>query len=171
MTGKADADWSRVDMRIVEIAPPYREMVDALIKEEWAGPVIVTKGRTWDTSMLPGFAAVDDDDQLCGAVTYRFEGDECEITSLYSLKERQGIGSNLINKVIYAARERHCRRVWLITTNDNSHAIRFYQRFGFALRAVYINALEKSRMLKPSIPLLGIDNIPLKHEFEFEITL
>lgn len=158
-----------VDVKIVEIVPPYREMVDALINKEWAGPVIVSKGHAWDTSILPGFAAIDDKDHLCGAVTYRFEGDECEITSLNSLKEKQGIGTNLINAVIGVARDCHCRRIWLITTNDNTYAIRFYQRFGFTLRAVHINALEKSRILKPSIPLLGIDSIPLKHEFEFEI--
>ena len=42
-----------------------------------------------------------------------------------------------------------CSRVWLITTNDNIHAIRYYQRFGFALKGVYIDALDESRKLKP----------------------
>jgi len=157
-------------VRIIEITPEYRKTVDAFIKEEWAGPMIVSKGIARDTSILPGFAAVDDDNNLCGVVTYRFEGDECEITTLNSLMEKQGIGTDLINAVINIAKENHCRRLWLITTNDNTHAIRFYQRFGFTLREVYINALEKSRKLKPSIPLIGMDNIPLQHEFEFEIT-
>ena len=157
-------------VRIVEITPEHRKTVDAFIKEEWTGPVIVSKSRAWDTSALPGFVALDEDN-LCGVVTYRFEGDECEITTLNSLHEKIGIGTDLINAVISAAKENHCRRLWLITTNDNTHAIRFYQRFGFSLRGVHINALEKSRELKPSIPLIGMDNIPLQHEFEFEIIL
>lgn len=158
-------------MRIIEITPEDRKTADALIKEEWAGPVIVSKGHAWDTSVLPGFVAIDDDNNLCGVVTYRFEGDECEITTLNSLKEKQGIGTDLINAVIHTAKDNHCRRLWLITTNDNTHAIRFYQCFGFSLREVHINALEKSRKLKLSIPLIGMDNIPLQHEFEFEIIL
>ena len=133
--------------------------------------MIVSKGLAWDTSILPGFVAIDDDNNLCGMVTYRFESDECEITTLNSLKEKQGIGTGLINAVISKAKDNNCRRLWLITTNDNTHAIRFYQRFGFTLQEVHINALEKSRKLKPSIPLIGMDNIPLQHEFEFEIIL
>jgi len=73
--------------------------------------------------------------------------------------------------VIGIAKENHCRRIWLVTTNDNTHAISFYQRFGFSLRDVHINALEKSPALKPTIPLVGFDNIPLQHDFEFEIML
>lgn len=30
---------------------------------------------------------------------------------------------------------------------------------------------ELSRRLKPSIPLIGMDQIPIKHELEFEILL
>lgn len=102
---------------------------------------------------------------------YRVENDEYEITTLNSLLGKQGIGTDLINAVIITAKDNHCRRLWLITTNDNTHAIRFYQRFGFTLREVHINALEESRKLKPSIPLIGMDNIPMQHEFEFEIIL
>ena len=69
------------------------------------------------------------------------------------------------------ARKNRCMRIWLITTNDNIHAIRFYQRFGFELKGVYINALEESRKLKSSIPLTGNEGIPLKHEFEFSYSL
>ena len=104
-------------------------------------------------------------------VTYRIEGDECEIVTLNSLQERRGIGTALINAVIDVAKANSCRRLWLITTNDNTRAIRFYQRFGFSLRAVHINAMDEARKLKPSIPLVGNDDIPIQHEFEFEIML
>jgi len=77
----------------------------------------------------------------------------------------------LINTVIQKAKEAYCDRVWLITTNDNTGAIRFYQRFGFSLRAVHIDSMDKARILKPQIPLTGNDEIPLKHEFEFEFII
>lgn len=56
-------------------------------------------------------------------------------------------------------------------TDDNLHALRFYQNRGFVLVAVYRNALEISRQLKPEIPLIGKNGIPLRDEIELEYTL
>jgi hypothetical protein len=61
--------------------------------------------------------------------------------------------------------------MWLITTNDNMAALRFWQKRGFMLVAVYTNALEQSRKLKPEIPLIGLDGIPLRDEIELELLL
>ena len=99
------------------------------------------------------------------------ENGDCEITVLQSLCEKHGIGGALIRSVMRVAKEAGCRRVWLITTNDNIHAIRFYQRFGFALLEVRINAMDEARKLKPQIPLTGNDGIPIAHEFVFEIQI
>lgn len=33
------------------------------------------------------------------------------------------------------------------------------------------NALEQARKIKPEIPLIGMDGIPLKHEIELELIL
>jgi hypothetical protein len=63
----------------------------------------------------------------------------------------------------------NCKR--LITTNDNLNALRFYQKRGLALVAVHRNALEESRRIKPEIPLIGSDGIPLRDEIELEIML
>ena len=108
---------------------------------------------------------------MSGYVLYRVQENQCEILVLHSILENRGIGSALIRTVIEVAKARGCARVWLITTNDNLHAIRFYQRFGFALKAVHINALDESRKLKPTIPLRGNEGIPIAHEFEFEYDL
>lgn len=65
----------------------------------------------------------------------------------------------------------NCFRLWLITTNDNLAAIGYYQKRGFSLVAVHRNALEEARKIKPTIPLIGIDGIPLRDEIELEILL
>jgi ribosomal protein S18 acetylase RimI-like enzyme len=77
----------------------------------------------------------------------------------------------LINNVIEKAKKCNCMRVWLITTNDNTHALRFYQKRGFEWVGFYKNSMDDSRKLKPEIPELGDDNIPIKHEIEFELRL
>ncbi len=155
---------------IEEITDIHRPFVDAQIKESWAGPRVVSRGVIHDTRLEPGFAAIEDG-AVIGHALYLITGDECELTVLESQREGRGAGSALIRAVMETARSAGCCRVWLITTNDNTHAIRFYQRFGFALKAVYLDALDEARKLKPQIPLTGCDGIPLRHEFEFEVAL
>jgi ribosomal-protein-alanine N-acetyltransferase len=156
--------------KIEPVADGHRAFVDAQIAESWAGPYIAVHGVLFDSRTHPGFVAVEDG-AVVGYILYNIADGDCEITVLESLRMGKGIGHALINAVIGKAREADCRRVWLVTTNDNTHAIRFYQRFGFGLRAVRIGALEESRKLKPQIPLIGDDGIRLQHEFEFEIIL
>ena len=93
------------------------------------------------------------------------------IAALDGLAQGQGIGTALLETVKQVALEAGCRRLWLIVTNDNLPALRFYQKRGFHLAAVYPNALEASRRLKPEIPLFGLDGIPLRDEIELELTL
>ena len=85
--------------------------------------------------------------------------------------EKAGIGTALIDAVKDVATMARCKRLWLITTNDNMAALHFFQKRGFMLVAVYPNALEQSRKLKPEIPLIGIDGIPLRDEIELEMPL
>jgi ribosomal protein S18 acetylase RimI-like enzyme len=76
----------------------------------------------------------------------------------------------LIEAVKGAAEDAGCRRLRVVTTNDNLHALRFYQRKGFILTALRPNALEETRKRKP-VPLLGEDGIPIRDEIEFEMPL
>ena len=55
--------------------------------------------------------------------------------------------------------------------NDNSNAIRFYQKRGFEWIGFYKNTINVSRKIKPELPEFGIDHIPIKHEIEFEYRL
>lgn len=110
---------------IIPINKLFRPQVNNLIKNEWAGPIVVTKGVSHDTSESCGFVSVIDGN-LTGYILYLIKDRECEILVLQSLEENCGIGTSLINAVINTAREQDCNRVWLITTNDNTHAIRYY---------------------------------------------
>jgi ribosomal protein S18 acetylase RimI-like enzyme len=106
-----------------------------------------------------------------GLLTYYIEGDECEIVTLDSLAEGIGVGSALVDAAKKAATTARCARLWLITTNDNLHAIRFYQKRDFDLVAVHRYAVRRSRKIKPQIPKYGIDGIPLQDEIEMELLL
>jgi hypothetical protein len=52
------------------------------------------------------------------------------------------------------------------------HALRFYQKRGFSLAAVHRNAVDEARRkLKPEIPIIGLDGIPIRDEIELEMAL
>lgn len=155
---------------IVPITDGYRDFINAQIAEGWAGSYIVSRGALHDTRTQRGFAALEAE-KIIGYALYSISGCECELMLLESLTERRGAGRALVDKVTQTARDSGCRRLWLVTTNDNTRSIRFYQMLGFELRQVYINAMADARKLKPQIPPTGCDGIPIKHEFEFEKSL
>jgi hypothetical protein len=62
-----------------------------------------------------------------------------------------------------------CRAVVAVTTNDNDHARRFYERLGFSVREVRPGAVTESRKLKPTIPLTGEDGTAITDEIEYEM--
>jgi ribosomal protein S18 acetylase RimI-like enzyme len=131
---------------------------------------VVAHGVVYRPDPLDGFIAFDDD-QWIGGITYHFSGSECEIISLDSLHEGQGIDTLLVNKAIEEARAKGCQRISLITTNDILNALGFYQKRGFELVAVHRGAVNESRRIKPSIPLIGNDGIALRDEIELEMKL
>jgi ribosomal protein S18 acetylase RimI-like enzyme len=156
--------------RIRPINKDDRSWVAPFLEGHWGSTKMVTRGKIYDADKLPGFTAMQKNKPV-GLVTYQIDGDQCEITSLNSLTERAGIGAALIDAVKEIATKANCKRVWLITTNDNMAALRFYQKRGFMLVAIYRNVLEQSRKLKPEIPLIGLDGIPLRDEVELELPL
>ncbi len=64
-----------------------------------------------------------------------------------------------------------CRRLHVVTTNDNVDALRFYQKRGFVLCELRRDAITAGRRLKPTIPWLGTYGIPLRDELELERVL
>ena len=104
-----------------------------------------------------------------GLLTYEILDAECEIVTLDSVRPGAGVGSALVQAVNTAARRAGCRRLWLVTTNDNLHALGFYQRRGFAIVAVHRDAVEQARRIKPQIPRVGQRGIPIRDELELEM--
>lgn len=131
---------------------------------------MVVHGACIDLGTADGWYACEGGDML-GLITYRISDDEMEILSLDSIRENCGTGTALLNRALSEARARRLRRVKLITTNDNLRAMQFYQKRGFDMIKLHHNALEQSRKLKPEIPLIGDNGIPLRHEIEFEMKL
>ena len=157
-------------MNIRPIDQGDRGPVDAFLVRRWYSTQMVVRGESIDLGAADGFY-VCEKDEILGLITYRLLGKDMEILSLDSLHEREGIGSALLREAVAKAKALHAERVRLITTNDNLSALRFYQKRGFDPVRIYRNALDQARRIKPEIPLIGLDGIPLMHEIELELEL
>lgn len=150
--------------------PGENTWIERFLSQSWGSTTVVTRGVAHDASRLPSLIAVEGT-EIVGLATFRFADGECELVTLDALRGRHGIGSALLARVGEEATGRGCRRLWLITTNDNVNAIRFYQRRGMRLVAVHRGAVDEARRIKPSIPLVGEHGIPIHDELELELEL
>ena len=157
-------------MKYQQIDASIRPLVNAFLEKQWFSTVMALRGKLVDMTKADG-VVVTDAGEIVGLMTYELRGDTLEILSLDSLRETQGVGTALIHRALDAAKQAGCRRIVLVTTNDNIRAIRFYQKRGFDMARLYHDAMDESRRLKPEIPLVGEDGIPLRHELEFEYEL
>jgi GNAT superfamily N-acetyltransferase len=124
-----------------------------------------------DASQHPALVAWSDD-EVVGVATYVVDEGSCELLTLHASRRYGGIGSALVEAVIDASRAAGCTRLWVVTTNDNVDALRFYQRRGFRLSQLRPGAVDESRhTLKPEIPTVGDHGIPLHDELELEMHL
>lgn len=137
------------------------------IKREWGSDIILSKGKVHRIIELPWLIAVSEG-EILGFLIYSIEKAECEIVLLESLVKNIGVGSKLLKELTSIAKK-ECQRIFLITTNDNIDAMKFYQKNGFEMVAIYKDAVKRARCIKPQIPLIGNYEIPIKDEIEFEL--
>jgi ribosomal protein S18 acetylase RimI-like enzyme len=142
---------------------------DAL-RRAWGETLIARKGELVDALPLDGFVALDGGDRV-GLLTYAVRGDEFEVVTIAVDFQGAGAGRALMHAARDRALELGTRRMWLVTTNDNVRAFGFYQRWGMHLSALYADGVTRSRAVKPSIPLLDEQGLPIRDELEFELLL
>lgn len=159
------------ELRLRPLEAADRDWMRAFAIERWGAPVAVSGGRVHRLDRLPGLVALDREGGIAGVATWLIEGDSCELVSIDALVEGRGVGTALIEAACQAAAAAGCHSVHLVTTNDNLRALRFYQRRGFVLRELRVGAVARSRQLKPEIPLIGADGIPIRDELVLERSL
>lgn len=157
-------------VRVQSCRAQDRVAVEAFLGEH-SSLRVARRGELLDSLDHPAWLAWVDD-VLVGVATYVVDGEACELLTLHAQHQFAGVGSALVDAVVRAAREAGCRRLWVVTTNDNVDALRFYQRRGFRLTHLRPGAVDVSReTLKPEIPPVGAHEIPLRDELELKMTL
>jgi predicted acetyltransferase/N-acetylglutamate synthase-like GNAT family acetyltransferase len=152
-------------MQVRDARPEEQGWIAQVLVTSWGSSEVVSRGRLHDAASLPALVA-EHDGELVGLLTYEVSGDQLEVVTLDALRPSIGAGTALLEAVEARAEASGCARVWLITTNDNLAALRFYQRRGFRLVALHVGAADRARSLKPGLPELGADGIALHDEIE-----
>ena len=158
------------NLRVRALLPDERPWLERQLARLWGSPHVVSRGHLHDASSLPALVCLDRHDPV-GFATFDVRRQQCELVTLDAFVDGHGIGSALLDAVAEEARRQGCGRLWLITTNDNLRALRFYQRRGLRLVAVHRGAVDDARRVKPSIPLVGEHGIPIHDELELELDL
>jgi ribosomal protein S18 acetylase RimI-like enzyme len=153
-----------MSVRVRPLTDADRTWIADTAAERWGSAVVVAHGEIFEPALLPGFVAGDEGRRV-GLLTYRAGEQTCEVITIDAFEPRRGIGTALMGAVGALGH----RRIWLVTTNDNVPAQRFYERLGFRLVAVREGELERSRRLKPEIPLVGLGGVPIRDELEYEL--
>ena len=164
----------RAGVIIRPVGPDDLPWVREELQRNWGATQISSLGRWYEADALPAFVACSADGaQRIGLATYTppQPGEGCEVITLSSNAQGGGVGGMLLDACAGAARSAGCRRLFLTTTNDNTHAIGFYQKRGWSLVAVHRGAMDKARLFKPTIPTVGMNGIALRDEIELELSL
>ena len=152
------------------IGPADRAWVETYVRDVWGGPTIVSREHEHVVAALQGFIA-ESDGTPAGLITLFAEGDACEVVTLNSITPSRGVGRALMATAVAYAREHGCSTLWLLTTNDNTRALRFYQILGMSIIAWRGGEIDRQRRRKPTIPMRGNDGIPIRDEIELALTL
>jgi ribosomal protein S18 acetylase RimI-like enzyme len=157
-------------MHVRAAEPADRERVNTFLGDHNAA-LVARLDQLVDARRQPALLA-EEDGELAGVATYIVGATDCEVLTLNAAQPWQGVGTELLREVEQIAAEHGCTRLWLITTNDNVDALRFYQRRGFRFATVHPGAVDGSRLrLKPGIPETGDYGIPIRDEIELEKTI
>lgn len=150
--------------------PDDADYIRSTLVASWESTKVAAHGELIDAAECPALIAEADGIEA-GVLTYRIDERGLEVVSIDSQLTGSGVGTALLLAAAEVGRKAGVSRLWLITTNDNTGALRFYQRRGLDLVALHRDAVARSRQLKPQIPERGAHGIPIRHELELELRL
>ena len=113
------------------------------------------------------------DGRAIGLLTVHETDRGLEILTMHSEAPGLGAGTRLLETALRVASASHAPRVWLVTTNDNLDAIRWYLRRGMTVSTVHAGAVDRDRAaVKPDLPAVNPSNqLPIRDLVELELAV
>ena len=158
-----------LDVRDFEAAD--REWARRLIGDHQGGDHRVARlGELFDPTEQQGIVA-ELDGRPIALLTVHETDRGLEVLTLDSELGGAGAGTRLLETALRVAEASHAPRLWLVTTNDNLEAIRWYLRRGLTVARVHPGAVDADRAtIKPTIPTTNPENgLPIRDLVELEL--
>ncbi|MBT2830220.1 GNAT family N-acetyltransferase [Staphylococcus coagulans] len=150
-------------MDIIEMDQLEESQLKSFFNHYWHDDCMIVSSGVYHLSKLPGFVCVVEE-KVYGILTYAIRNTVVEIISINNIEGVRGVGSKLLKALELKVQASPVEEIQVITTNDNLRALGFFQKHGYELEKIMKNAVNDARRIKPSIPLLGDHQIPIKHE-------
>lgn len=157
-------------MHVRPLRDGEREWLADEVAATWGSPRVVSRGRVHEPASLPTLVCEHGGD-LLGFAAYEIAAGGCELVAIAVKRRGEGVGTALFNAVARVARGAGCHHLWVVATNDDVDALRFYQRRGMRLATVHRGAVDEARRLEPEIPTVGEHGIGLHDEVELDLEL
>ena len=155
--------------------PEIRPATDGEIEADWreftGGPPVVGVLREYEPSDVEGILWRDPGSGRAGMVTWWIDGERAEITSVHAEPPGGGSGTRVMDAAEEELRRRGVKKAIVGTTNDNTLALNFYIKRGYRLVRLHLDAMDRVRVLKPGVPRIGRDGVPLQDMWELEKAL
>jgi N-acetylglutamate synthase-like GNAT family acetyltransferase len=158
------------ELIIREISTNEIPLIQEFIAQYWGGEPLVIRGKKYYIQSLHGILALSNE-KIIGFLMYEIQNQACEIIVFEVFDKFKGIGTQMLDKLKSIAQSKNCKKLCLMTTNDNLDALRFYQRRGFHISGIHLDSVKISREIKPAIGLTGDLGIPLRDEIDLEMPL
>ncbi|MCZ8185269.1 MAG: GNAT family N-acetyltransferase [Beijerinckiaceae bacterium] len=146
------------------------DLLRDLLRRRW-GETLMMFGRSWKLGEYEGYVARDEKGAIVGLVTTALQRSTQLALTIDSFVEHKGIGRLLLDFVIEQGRNQGARSLRVLTTNDNTPALRYFQKRGFRIVAFYPGAIAIYRPVFMTLPEIGVDGIPVRDAIELEIDL
>ncbi|HEU5282144.1 MAG TPA: GNAT family N-acetyltransferase [Gammaproteobacteria bacterium] len=150
--------------------PHDTKWLEELMNRDWGGLPLVIREKKYYPASLDGIIA-ENENGILGFLFYEVRDQDCEIIVFEIFDKFKGTGTQLLDKLKVIATNKKCRRLYLMTTNDNLDALRFYQKRGFHICGIHIDSVKLSRKIKPTIGMTGDHGIPVRDEIDLEFLL
>lgn len=143
----------------------------AILARLWGSARVALNGVVYDLTACDALIC-EDEKGLMGFLHYDARGDEGgALAGLPAAERGRGERADRGGRAHSAGGGRKAGLI-VVTTNDNTDAMRFYQRRGvFADRRAVRRRDALPCEVKPEIPLIGESGIPIRHEMVFGMEL
>lgn len=137
----------------------------------WGSHSMMIDLHVYDVAEIDALGLFDGSGKTAALASWTVRGDSAYLCALHSLKPGEGVAIQMLDAVIFAARKAGAKKLKAMLTNDNMPGMIFYQRRGFRLSGLYLEAIDHYRSVVPDIIKTGYKDIPIHDAIELEIAL